>query len=199
MIKYLFLFIAVFGVTAQILNSGLRTGGVENLTNSAMITTSDGEYRLKLLPNCSLQYHKFDSSKNAYEDYAIVNSSLLQGENNCSNISLSIEKKGLVTDKNALFMQLNPNQQYDSLAFRMIKKTISNNVSVLAVLEGDYNDPLTQEPMKSRSSLPQIVGSALVFGVLDLGNGTPSSNILNSLSGNRNYTNSGKWNFLFSD
>ena len=154
MIKYFFLFIVVFGATAQILNSGLRTGAIETLTNSGMITTSDGEYRLKLLPNCSLQYHKFNPSQNAYEDYAIANSSLLQGKNDCSNISLSLEKKGLVTNNNLTFMQLDPNQKYDSLVFKMIKKTLSNNASALAVLEGEYNDPLTQEPMISRSSLP---------------------------------------------
>ena len=79
MIKYLFLFIVVFGATAQVMNSGLRTGAIESLNNSGMITTSDGEYRLKLLTNCSLQYHKFNPIQNAYEDYAIVNSSLLEG------------------------------------------------------------------------------------------------------------------------
>lgn len=69
---------------------------------------------------------------------------------------------------------------------------------MLTVLEGDYNDPLTQEPMKSEAFLPQILGSALMFTNVKTINET-SDNMLNSLSGNGNYTNKGNWNFLFDD
>ena len=87
-----------------------------------MLTSVDGEYRLKLLGNCSLEMHKFNWETTNFELYKIINSPLLVGQNDCRSLNLSLPQKGLITDKNTVFMRLNPNQEYDTMAFKLVRR-----------------------------------------------------------------------------